>query len=139
MRVNRLLGGNGGQLKAQFGSRVRRSGARQAMMWGLVAECVYQQNGSRLCDIDNRALAVDSASTFLRQAAQAEQDARQSDAISNEDVRELARMRDHMLDGLRTYVRDGELIAADFGLLVPAAVRVVLDANKPDHDGCAKH
>ncbi len=38
-----------------------------AQMWGEVADCVYHQNTFRLCDIDNRALAVEAGSIFIRQ------------------------------------------------------------------------
>jgi hypothetical protein len=41
-----------------------------AAKWGAVADCVYRSNSSGLCDIDNRALAVQAANTFLSQADQ---------------------------------------------------------------------
>ena len=41
-----------------------------AAKWGAVADCVFRSNSWGLCDIDNRALAIQAANTFLVQADQ---------------------------------------------------------------------
>jgi hypothetical protein len=41
-----------------------------AAKWGVVADCVYRSNSWGLCDVDNRAFAVQAANTFLGQADQ---------------------------------------------------------------------
>jgi hypothetical protein len=131
--------GTAASLKPVFGSRVRRSGARLAMMWGLVADCVYKQNGWQLCDIDNRALAVNAAGAFLRQADLAEKAKAEGSEIQDDDLREIGRMRDRVLDTLRLHARNGVLIASDFGTFAPAVVWRVLKANQPDRNDCEKH
>lgn len=40
-----------------------------ATLWAEVADCIYRQNGWMICDPDNRALAVESATALLRRTS----------------------------------------------------------------------
>ncbi len=117
-------------------------------VWAEVADCVYRQNGWQLCDPDNRALAVESANTFMRQLATA----KKADKPDPKDPRSAIRSgtnRDYILqnaqsakgrilDGLRNQVAEGRLISSDFGMFAPAEVLQVVRDTKPLRDGCAK-
>jgi hypothetical protein len=108
---------------------------KSAQYWGVLADCVFQQDASRLCDIDSRALAVQSATTFLREADRIA--AEPEDATSYE-TQNLKSTRDRVTDGLRQRLRSGVLIAADFGSLLPASIRDALNDTKPLENACAR-
>ena len=84
-----------------------------AAKWGAVADCVYRSNSSGLCDIDNRALAVQSANTFLSQADQIASKPENYSA-NQVEVDSLTQMKSRVLDSMQDLVRNGVLIVSDF-------------------------
>jgi hypothetical protein len=119
-----------------FGGRQMDS-AQIIEYWREVAECVFQQNSWHLCDADNRALAVELASGFVRTAASAA-----GNLTKNRDAQtilaENARVRTRILSALQARLRNGTLIAADFPLLQPTEIKNLLDEVKPVSNACAK-
>lgn len=108
-----------------------------AQIWGEVADCVYQQNSYKFCDIDNRALAVQAANTFIRQADRIIAQPQAKYAALPGEVPALATVRDRVLEGLRLRLRNGVLIKEDFEGGVPVAVaRLLVDAKTVRND-CA--
>ena len=103
--------------------------------WRELADCVYRQNSWTLCDIDNRALAVETASAFIRQAARLA-----ANPPTSRDVQSVlagnASARERVLGALRERARNGQLIAADFGTLVPAEIKRVLTETRPTANAC---
>lgn len=106
----------------------------QALTWAGVADCAYQQKSERLCDIDNRALAIEAGSSFVRQA---DRIIAASSAPAAE-VQSLRATRDRVLDALRGHLRNGVLVAADFSSFAPAAVRDALRDTEPARNVCAR-
>jgi hypothetical protein len=108
-----------------------------ADQWREIADCVYQQNSWHLCDADNRALAVESASGFLRFAAQIP-----ANPMTMRDeqtlLRDVAQTRQRVLEALRTRLRNGHIIASDFGPLQPTEIKALLADTKTVGNGCAK-
>jgi hypothetical protein len=88
---------------------------------GAVAECLYTQPRLSLCDIDNRALAVEVTSQFLW-GAEAAEAAPARDRAWSTDLGDVIRMRDRVVFGLSFLLREGVLAATDFGAMAPAAV-----------------
>jgi hypothetical protein len=123
-------------------------GVEFAAIWADVADCVYRQNGWMLCDPDNRAFAVEAASTFLRQLSAATKadkpDAKDAGRIlrqgMNRDyaLQNAQSTKGRVMDGLRHQVSEGRLIASDFGMFAPAEVLQVVRDTKVVRDGCAK-
>jgi hypothetical protein len=112
-------------------------GAQLVEYWREIADCVYQQNSWHLCDADNRALAVESASAFIRGATRIAENppkGRGADIV----LRDNARARERVLDALRARLRNGQLVAADFGPIQPPAVKALLSEVKPAGNACAK-
>jgi hypothetical protein len=109
-----------------------------AQMWGQVADCIYRQNSWQLCDIDNRALAVDAGNAFLRQADRIISQPETTYAAEPGEIPALALTTDRVLDALRTRVRTGVLISSDFGPFVPSAIRHLLGETKSVQNDCAK-
>lgn len=121
-----------------------------SMMWAAVTDCVFRQNGYMLCDPDNRALAVEAVSTFIRQTQLAAAPDKDS-----EYVRVLASLqgprrqalehamynvratRDRVLDTLRMRAQEGRFVAADFGFFTPGEVMAAVKSAKPTVDACA--
>lgn len=119
-----------------FGAKGRNTG-QLSEYWRELADCVYRQNSRTLCDIDNRALAVETASAFVRQAARLAANppaSRDIQAILNDN----ASVQERILGTLRQRVHNGLLIAADFGPLAPAEIKRVLAETKPIMNGCSK-
>lgn len=112
-------------------------GTQLTEYWREIAECVYQQNSWHLCDTDNRALAVESASGFIRGADRITANpprTRDAPMIMSDN----ARARQRVLEALRTRLRTGHIIAADFGPLQPPEIKTLLADIKTVSDGCAK-
>ena len=105
-----------------------------ALHWGGVADCTYLQDATRLCDIDNRALAVEAGSSLVRQADRILAAA----TAAPGDLQSLRATRDRVLDALRRHVQGGVLIAADFSSFAPAAIRDVLKTTEPVRNDCAR-
>jgi len=108
-----------------------------AAKWGAVADCVYRSNSSGLCDIDNRALAVQSANTFLSQADQIASKPENFSA-NQVEVESLTQMKSRVLDSMQDLVRNGVLIVSDFTQFTPASVRKTLAKSDPEKNACAK-
>ncbi len=108
-----------------------------ATKWGAVADCVYRSNSSGLCDIDNRALAVQAANTFLSQADQIASKPENFSA-NQVEVESLTQMKSRVLDSMQDLVRNGVLIVSDFTQFTPASVRKTLAKSDPEKNACAK-
>lgn len=119
-----------------------------AAIWSELADCVYRQNGAMLCDANNRALAVEAASNFIRQLDAADKAERFVDT-RNFGPLDLGRehrasslqnatiVKNRVLSGLRTQVAEGRLTASDFGMLVPAEITRIIRETKVSGGGCA--
>jgi hypothetical protein len=127
--------------------------AQFASVWGDVADCIYRQNGWMICDPDNRALAVEAASTLVRQTSAAARSAKTAAAADTSKTMvtihgKHAPSRDYLvqsanaatarvLSGLRNFAADGRLTASDFGMFAPAEITQVLRDTKVARDACA--
>lgn len=121
-----------------------------AILWGDVADCVFRQNGYALCDPDNRALAVEAVTAFIRQSAIAaapEQDSEfnkvmatlqgpRRQALEHAMYRTRA-TRERVLETLKMRAQEGRFIASDFGFLAPGEVTAAVRSAKPTADACA--
>ena len=105
--------------------------------WRTIAECVYQQNSWHLCDADNRALAVESTSAFIRHAAHVASNAGKSREAQTM-LSDNARARERIVEALQARVRNGYLVAADFGPMAPDELKRILSGTKTVANGCAK-
>jgi len=126
-----------GRVTRILGAPREHAALELAATWGSVTDCVYRQNTWNLCDIDNRALAVDSANTFVRQADEIIA-APAAYAATPGEISELSTTKERVLQSLRERVHDGLLIAADFGFFPPAALKHVLKESEPVQNGCSK-
>jgi hypothetical protein len=128
-----------------------------APLWAEVADCVYRQNGYVLCEPDNRALAVEAASTLSRFVeaalaappaakgpndvptfAQARAEVEGRRATQQQTQVQSARViKDRMLETLKMRAQEGRFIASDFGSSAPAEVMQVVKNAKPTSDACA--
>jgi hypothetical protein len=83
-----------------------------------------------LCGIDNRALAVQAASTFV---VKADEIASTPDSYSatQPEVESLAQVKSRVLDSLQYLIKSGVLIASDFTTFAPASVRQALAKADP--------
>ena len=114
-----------------------RGAVEVAAKWGAVADCAYRSNSSALCDIDNRAFAIQAANTFLGQADQIASKP-QNFSANQTDVESLAQVKSRVLDSMQYLVRNGVLIASDFTAFPPASVRQTLAKSDPEKNGCAR-
>ncbi|HZL32261.1 MAG TPA: hypothetical protein VFC54_14545 [Pseudolabrys sp.] len=135
-------------LKASIHGRITRSldAPREhwvielAQMWGEVADCVYHQNAFRLCDIDNRTLAVESGSIFVGQADKIIAQPSTTYGAAPGNIHGLQATRDRVLDLMRNRVQNGVLIAGDFPFgFAPEAVRAMLNGTETLRNECAAH
>ncbi len=108
-----------------------------AAKWASVADCVYRSNSWGLCDIDNRALAVQAANIFLVQADQIASKPENYSANQSE-VESLTQVKSRVLDSMQDLVRNGVLIASDFTPSPPKSVRQTLAKSDPEKNACAK-
>jgi len=121
-----------------------------AVLWGEVADCVFRQNGWALCEPDNRALAVEAVSAFVRQTAIAA--APEVDSDFNKvmatlqgkrrqsleaAVSSMRTTRERVLSTLKVRAQEGRFIASDFGFFAPAEVVQAVRDAKPTSDACA--
>jgi hypothetical protein len=122
--------------------------AQFAAIWAEVADCVYRQNGWVMCDPDNRAFAVEAASTFIRQLTTAD---RTEKFIDNRNARPFGlnaeqrayalqnanAVKRRVLSGIRAQVAEGRLTASDFGMLVPSEITQTVRETRASRDACA--
>ncbi len=122
-------------------------GVEFAWLWGNVADCVYRQNGWALCNPDNRALAIEAASTFLRQLQAAEKekavekfDNTNAGARRRQDrayaLQNANAIKDRVLSSLRYRVAEGRLNASDFGMFAPSEIAQIVRDTKVTGSGC---
>lgn len=126
-----------GRVTAALGAPPQHAAVEVAGKWGGVADCVYRADSRDLCDIDNRALAVQSANTFLVQADQISSNPA-SFAADLGEVFALTQVQSRVLDSLKYLARKGVLIASDFAPFAPTAVRQAFADVKPEQNACAK-
>jgi len=108
---------------------------RFATIWGRIAECVYNQDAPALCDIDNRALAVDSLNNFVRHSYRAAADV--ANTRASVELNQIGGIKERLMVVLRSHLRDGALVAADFGIFASDEVRRIGRDAKPARDVCA--
>ena len=110
------------RVRAVLGKPSKDQARTVAESWASLADCVYRQDANALCDPDSRLLAVEAAISLVRQP-------RQNPSNDPPDI-DIERAKEQMLAALRTRLRDGVLIAADFGLFAPGEIkRVIADIN----------
>jgi hypothetical protein len=126
-----------GRVTAALGAPPQHSAVEVATKWGAVADCVYRSDSRDLCDIDNRALAVQTANTFLVQADQISSNPA-SFAADLGEVGALTQVQSRVLDSLKYLAEKGVLIAPDFAPFAPTAVRQAFANVKPEQNACAK-
>ncbi len=129
-----------------------------ATLWSQVADCVYRQNGWALCDPDNRALAVEAASSLSRLVdaalaakpepagpngaprtfaqVRAELDGRRA-ASPQAQAQSARAVKDRVIATLKMRAQEGRFIASDFGFFAPAEVMQAVKSAKPTSDACA--
>jgi hypothetical protein len=126
-----------GRVTAALGAPPQHSAVEVATKWGDVADCVYRADSRDLCDIDNRALAVQAANTFLVQADQIASNPA-SFAADLGEVGALSQVQSRVLESLKYLAVKGVLIASDFAPFAPTPVRRAFADIKPEQNACAK-
>jgi hypothetical protein len=128
-------GTRAGRISAVISSSPQHAFVTLAVKWGAVADCIFKQEGTPLCDPDNRALAVEAANTFMRQAEEvlAKPD---SYVATNNEINELAQTKDRVLAELRKQFLAGILIAADFRPFAATEVRNLLSRTVAQKNAC---
>ena len=101
---------------------------------GLIAECVFNKDAAELCDANNRALAVDAIGSHVRHADSV---LAQPNVSASLQLSQLAALKERVIVGVRGHLRDGSLIAADFGMFAPDEVRRIARETKPIRNACA--
>jgi hypothetical protein len=132
------------RVQAMFGqSGADDSQGIAAFVWSEVADCVYRQNGPAFCDPHNRVFAIEAANAFVRlydaelaKSLKQHPDAKPKGAV--EALQLLKNKKQRVLDALRTRLRDGRLMVADFGYLTPAEINVLVREVKPTRNLCAE-
>jgi hypothetical protein len=129
---------------AVAGAQDTATGAKAfSSMWAEVADCVFRQNGYILCDPDNRALAVEAVTAFVKQSALAAAP-QATTALSPRNNQALEQMmykvratRERVLSTLKTRVQEGRLISSDFGFFAPGEISQIMRDTKATSDACA--
>lgn len=119
------------RVRSAFGKPSKDQARNVTEWWAALADCVYQQDGNALCDPDNRALAVEAATSFIRHA-------KQPPSYPQDDPPEidLAAVKERVLASLRSRLRNGVLIAADFGFFAPQEISSVTSEIRPTRNAC---
>jgi len=124
-------------MTAVLGAAPQHTAVELATKWGTIADCAYQKTPLQLCDIDNRALAVQAANTFMRQADRILAEPN-SYAATAADLGALRETRNRVLDSVRERAKMGVLIAADFRPFAPKSVHDLLSKTVSEQNACAK-
>jgi hypothetical protein len=103
-------------------------------IWGLIAECIFNKDAKELCDANNRALAVDAVSSLARHSESA---LAQANVSANLQLSHLAALKERVIVGFRSHLRDGTLIGADFGMFAPEEVKRIARETKPIRNACS--
>ena len=116
-----------------------------AVLWADVADCIYKQNGWRLCDADNRALAAEVANFFVRQLSAASRAGKWQEPLASATerganldyrLRTAEATRSRVMSSLRQHVADGRMTASDFGMFAPAEVLQAVRETKVMRNSC---
>jgi hypothetical protein len=102
--------------------------------WGEMADCTFRQNSWALCDIDNRALAVQTVIALARHAT----DDPDASAAEKAERARLVPVRDRIFETLKVRLRSGELIAADFGAFVAPELKRVIQGTPSLRNACSR-
>jgi hypothetical protein len=122
------------------GAQNTATGAKAfSSMWGEVADCVFRQNGYVLCEPDNRALAVEAVTAFVKQSAFAAtpQATTASSPRMEQMMSKVRSTRGRVLETLKVRVQEGRLISSDFGFFAPGEISQIFNDTKPTSDACA--
>lgn len=126
------------------GAQDTAAGAKAfSSMWAEVADCVFRQNGYVLCEPDNRALAVEAVTAFVKQSAfaAAPQATTTLSPRSNQALEhamyKVRATRERVLSTLKTRAQEGRLISSDFGFFAPGEISQIMKDTKPTSDACA--
>ena len=114
-----------------------------ASLWSEVADCVYRQNGPAFCDRHNRAFAIEAASAFVRAygpelatSTSQHHEAKSQDRV--EVLRLLDNRKERLLDIVRARLREGRLIASDFGHQTPPEIMALVRQITPTRNLCGE-
>jgi len=127
-------------IAAASGAQNTATGAKAfSSMWGEVADCVFRQNGYVLCEPDNRALAVEAVTAFVKQSASvaAPQATTTLSPRMEQMMSKVRSTRERVLETLKVRAQEGRLIASDFGFFTPSEVMQAVKSAKPTSDACA--
>jgi len=123
------------------GAQDTAAGAKAfSSMWAEVADCVFRQNGYVLCEPDNRALAVEAVTAFVKQSAFAAAPQATTTTLSARSEQMMSKVRatrERVLETLKVRAQEGRLIASDFGFFTPSEVMQAVKSAKPTSDACA--
>jgi hypothetical protein len=126
------------------GAQDTAAGAKAfSTMWAEVADCVFRQNGYVLCEPDNRALAVEAVTAFVKQSAFAATPqatttlSPRSNQALEQKMHKVRATRERVLETLKTRVQEGRLISSDFGFFAPGEISRIMKDTKPTSDACA--
>jgi len=121
--------------------------ALSAAIWAEAADCIYRQNSWMLCDPDNRALAVETASTFFRRLSAAEKTEQFVDGRTRRPgigadprshaLQHASASKDRVLSGIRAQVAEGRITETDFGLFAPFEITQIARETRVARDVCA--
>jgi hypothetical protein len=105
-----------------------------------VIDCILTRDKAAVCDADNRALAVEFLADFLDNARRAEAELAKLPAAKRPLFEQASGIaaRPRVLDAVRDHLREGRLVAADFGQSAPPEVKEAIAAVKPVRDACAQ-
>jgi len=106
-----------------------------ASKWGELAECVFNQDATVLCDRNNRALAIESLTNFVRNAGPVIKEA--GSASADRHVTQLRALNERVMASFRDHLRHGALIRADFGMFAPETVKQAASTTTPTRNVCA--
>lgn len=126
------------RLTRVLGAPPQHAAIETAEIWGQLADCVYRQDAFRLCDIDNRALAVEAANTFMRLTDAVVGQPEATFAAQPGEIQSLTATRDRVAEALRARVTSGVLIGSDFAPFAPVSVRAALNDTRTLRNDCAK-
>jgi hypothetical protein len=128
-------GTRAGRISAVISTSPQHAFVDLAVKWGAVADCIFQQEATPLCDPDNRALAVEAANTFMRQAEEvlAKPD---NYAATNNEINALSQTKDRLLAELQKQFLAGILTAADFRPFAATEIRNLLSRTVAQKNAC---
>lgn len=120
-----------------FGNDVEAP-ANLALIWGGLARCATIQEGRALCDINNRAAAVQALTRFMLYAKQADVFLKKiSPAASLPQMKEIDALKSLLLTALKNHRRDGIFVASDFGIFQPAEISQIMREEQTIRNICA--